>query len=508
VRATIDTPTGYTITDNSTRNAMDLTPLPNVGSNRSFSVVENSALELGPAGLLDGAADGDTVTPDPDVPIVDSGLIESPHHGQVTAINTSDGSFAYQPTAGYVGRDWFTYRLLDGSKPSDYATIFINMLPLNVSLAVGGLQPGDPAAVIPTVTSPLYSAPIVALNLNGVNGLPQGSTVTLSMNSDVVPDLTVSTLPPGTAGNVQIIGHDAGTNTYTWTVGTNSPPPYVWAAGLTGTDYDQVLFHLTVQVAPTITGTPTVPVPAASQPVVAAQPASVAGNGFLVAFDGTTDTAAKNTVIRQFYNAYDPGTTSLLNKDYEPGVGNADDNPNAFVRYWNVAFGDGAARAYEWSALFHVASYFAQHPGEPLDVIGYSRGAFEATLLLKDLSTNSARFKEVVKTMYRNKKGLAFPTTARFVGLVAPVSGALGDTFIEKWPTSVPGGVRGMYEGLAGKVFATENPILKQVAITKPDSPPPDEKTYSLDGHTTIQFDPQVLAKMEADAKLVGVKFK
>ncbi|MDB5329179.1 MAG: hypothetical protein JWP03_330 [Phycisphaerales bacterium] len=65
-----------------------------------------------------------------------------------------------------------------------------------------------------------------------------------------------------------------------------------------------------------------------------------------------------------------------------------------------------------------------------------------------------------------------------------------------------------MYDELAGKVFATENPILKQDAVKKPDAPPSDEKTYPLDGHTTIRFDPQVLTDMEADAKLIGVKFK
>jgi VCBS repeat-containing protein len=486
-------------------------PLPIAGSNQHLSVAQNGTLQVGAPGLLDRALDEDTASPDPDSLSVDTNLIEPPQHGTLSALNATDGSYTYQPSPGFAGRDYFTYRILDGSKSGGYATTFINVVPLAVSISINGLQPGDPGAVIPAPDPTASTPPYATLSLSTPGFLPDGSTVTLSVNSDVGQDLNVYSGPPGSSGNTALIGKDAGTNSVTWTFGNGSNPPLstVYATGLVGTNYDQVTFTLSVAVAPEHYDNPAAPATqATNQPIVATQPATVPGNGFLIAFDGTTDTAAKNTVIKQFYDAYDPGTTTLLNKDYEPGVGNADDNPNALVRYWNVAFGDGAARAYEWSALFHVASYFAQHPGEPLDVIGYSRGAFEATLLLKDLSTNSARFKEVVKTMYPNKKGLAFPTTARFVGLVAPVSGALGDSFIEKWPTSVPGGVKGMYEGLAGKVFATENPILKQIPVTKPDGPPPDEKTYPLDGHTTIQFDPQVLPDMETDAKLVGVKFK
>ncbi|MDB5290621.1 MAG: hypothetical protein JWL69_1862 [Phycisphaerales bacterium] len=470
-------------------------------------------MEYGPPapGLLFGAADNDTVTPDPDVPAVDPGLIESPQHGQVT-INTADGSFDYQPAAGFVGRDWFTYRLLDGSKPSDYATIFIDVLPLNISLSVGDLAPGDPAALIPTFTNGLPTGPYVQLHLNDVNGLPQGSTVTLSMNSDVVPDLNVSSLQPGAAGNVQFIGHDAGANTYTWTVGVNSPPPYVWAVGLTGTDYDQVLFHLTVLVAPTITGTPTVAAAATSQPMVAAQNATVLGKGgYLVALDGTADAEPDNTNIYQFYKLHYAGT----NAQYNRGPGNSVDHPNVASRDFLIAFGDAEAVAIERGALAKLNNFY-QDPaqaGVVLDTIGYSRGAFEAVALVNDMLrkgipvqstkyTTRGMFGVPIATGY--KAYVATPKV-RFVGLISPVMGPARVPFL--WDFSVPSGTHWMYQGL-DKDLAGLNPILPQFPIGRPAGTAGHDIVYKKLGHQEVGHDPGVLKDMLADAKNAGVPVK
>ncbi|MDB5357129.1 MAG: repeat-containing protein, partial [Phycisphaerales bacterium] len=527
---------GYTITDNSTRNAMDSVPLPIAGgANQSWSTVENSALEYGPPGLLFGAADNDTVTPDPDVPVIDSGLIESPQHGQVS-ISTSDGSFYYQPNAGFVGRDWFTYRLLDGSKPSDYATIFIDVLPLNISLSVGDLQPGDPAAKIPTLTDGLPTGPFVQLHLNNVNSLPQGSTVTLSMNSDVVPDLNVSSLQPGSDGNVQFIGHDAGTNTHTWTVGVNSPPTYVWASGLTGTDYDQVLFHLTAQVAPTITGSPTVAAPPASQPIVAAQNATVLGKGgYLAAFDGTWDYPEQDkdapkdkdgnpigfirggpwngsTVIYEFakYHYASP------NVDYHRGVGNALDH-KVVGHLFLGAFGAAEANAFVNAAYDSLATFYTDpnNRGIPVDIIGYSRGAYEAAWLahriqedgIPDLNTKKTvlvwvtaehgQRKQVPKVTYQ----YVHPQI-RWVGLVSPVN-QMGP--LTNWPSTLPPGVVNCFEALDND---PNNIIYLQIPITCATGTNLDQPAPYPEGHPQIGIDPKVLNDMISDAKKAGVPVK
>jgi hypothetical protein len=81
--------------------------------------------------------------------------------------------------------------------------------------------------------------------------LPVGSTVTLSVNPDVLQNLDVYDNVPGQSGSNIIIGKNADASSYTWTVGDpNTPPPLaVYAVGLSGTDYDQAVFTLSVALA-------------------------------------------------------------------------------------------------------------------------------------------------------------------------------------------------------------------------------------------------------------------
>jgi hypothetical protein len=114
--------------------------------NRFFSVEQNGSLQVyASAGLLTAATDTDPTTPpDPDTLSVGT-LIESPKHGSVS-INNADGSFTYTPDSGFVGPDYFTWQVDDGSKQGDYATAFIDVQPVTagVALTVGGYTSPPP----------------------------------------------------------------------------------------------------------------------------------------------------------------------------------------------------------------------------------------------------------------------------------------------------------------------------------------------------------------------------
>ncbi|MFO0869322.1 MAG: Ig-like domain-containing protein [Pirellulales bacterium] len=94
-----------------------------VAQNDSYTSYQDSQLIIAAAnGVLanDTDANGDGLT---------AALVQSPSHGTLTL--NADGSFNYQPAAGYVGADSFTYQVSDDTLTSNTATVNLTLLPLN-----------------------------------------------------------------------------------------------------------------------------------------------------------------------------------------------------------------------------------------------------------------------------------------------------------------------------------------------------------------------------------------
>ncbi|MEV7413839.1 FG-GAP-like repeat-containing protein [Streptomyces sp. NPDC089919] len=62
---------------------------------------------------------------DPDANALTASLVTAPTHGTLTF--NADGSFSYQPTAGYVGSDGFTYKATDGTDETNTATVTLTV---------------------------------------------------------------------------------------------------------------------------------------------------------------------------------------------------------------------------------------------------------------------------------------------------------------------------------------------------------------------------------------------
>ncbi|HEX4793829.1 MAG TPA: Ig-like domain-containing protein [Humisphaera sp.] len=163
-----------------------------------------------------------------------------------------DGTFLYSPPAGFVGTDWFTYKLEDDHhNASQFATVFITMRPFNDALSVDDLKPGDPDAVIPNNNAladqdgvtPKYST----IHLHIPADTPRGSQVTFSINSDVLASVRYYQGIPKSKGSVVVVGEGAGAS-HTWTVGDEKDPPpsQLYAVGLKGTEFGQIMSTLSV----------------------------------------------------------------------------------------------------------------------------------------------------------------------------------------------------------------------------------------------------------------------
>ena len=95
-----------------------LTNTAPVANDDSYDVNQDTLLSIIAPGVLadDTDADGDTLTAVLDFDVA---------HGSLTL--NSDGSFSYQPTAGYSGPDSFTYTANDGTADSNTATVTITV---------------------------------------------------------------------------------------------------------------------------------------------------------------------------------------------------------------------------------------------------------------------------------------------------------------------------------------------------------------------------------------------
>ncbi len=99
--------------------------------NDQFTTPADTPLTIAAAGVLanDSDAQGDAMT---------ALLFSGPQHGTVSL--ASDGSFAYTPSAGYVGIDSFIYRVFDGQKYSALAAVTVRVTARPVALHAGALE--------------------------------------------------------------------------------------------------------------------------------------------------------------------------------------------------------------------------------------------------------------------------------------------------------------------------------------------------------------------------------
>jgi VCBS repeat-containing protein len=118
----------YTISDGrggtATANvSIDVTPVndPPVANSDTYTTTQGSSLVINSPGILqnDVDVDGDPLTPI---------LITDVSHGTLTL--SPDGSFTYDPVAGFYGIDQFTYLVSDGFGNSNSVTVSINVTPI------------------------------------------------------------------------------------------------------------------------------------------------------------------------------------------------------------------------------------------------------------------------------------------------------------------------------------------------------------------------------------------
>jgi hypothetical protein len=336
-----------------------------------------------------------------------------------------------------------------------------------------------------------------------------GSTITVSISDDVMQDIDVYDGLPGQSGSEVVMGKDAGTDTFTWTVTGTPSDPTLYAVGLAGTDYDQAVFTASINMAPTIEGSPPDNSPDASPPATqpttqpVTTPSTVAGkSGHLEALDGTQDDTKANSIIYQFAETHYQDL-----KSYHKGSGNATDHPNLAVRAILIAYGDLEALKFEQEALDDVFTFYTRNPQNqdiPLDIIGYSRGAMEAVKLVNDLHTfGIPDISKPLPPVNGKKEYQSFKPLVRFVGLVSPVMGL--PEIQGAWPDSLPKGVQYFFEALDKD---PNNPILLQ----HPIAIDPSTKTWPTfspgDGHIKIGHDPIVLNKLIAAAEAAGAPVK
>jgi hypothetical protein len=430
----------------------------------------------------------------------------APQHGTLVSFDAATGAYVYQPAAGFTGTDSMTYSVVQGGISGGYSTVFFVVEGASLTLPIGSYAPGDPAAQIPSSQfpsdaqdDPQYAQVIAYDPLATV-----GSTITVSISDDVMQDLDVYDGLPGQSGSEVVMGKDAGTDTFTWTVTGTPSDPTLYAVGLAGTDYDQAVFTASINMAPTIEGlapdnSPDATTQPANQPLTATQPTTVPGKqGRLEALDGTQDLARDDTNVFLLSSRHYQGSV-----DYVRGVGNRKDHMHLLGRMFLLDLGDAEALKLEREAMDNVQTFYNQdvtHQDIPLDVIGYSRGAMEAVKLVNDLSSIGVpNIFKPKQTINGKAQFTPFYPAVRFVGLISPVMGP--NEVAGVWPRSLPAGVGYLYEALDNFPL---DPFLPQHTITKAaKTSGPAPQTFQL-GHIDIGHDPGVLATLIAEARAAG----
>jgi hypothetical protein len=128
----------------------------------SYSATTNTILTLAPPGLLanDTTGSGTNLT---------AVLVSAPVNGRLNL--SSDGSFSYTPTNGFVGTDSFTYQANDGVANSSTATVTLRVLPVGTLFADDFVRLTDPGPLLPWIAQ--------AGNWTVTGGLMRGGTNTL-----------------------------------------------------------------------------------------------------------------------------------------------------------------------------------------------------------------------------------------------------------------------------------------------------------------------------------------
>jgi hypothetical protein len=225
--------------------------------------------------------------------------------------------------------------------------------------------------------------------------------------------------------------------------------------------------------------------------VITWQPCYVACAGYLVAFDGTMSDQnigrTGNTDIYRFFTSY-PGSA----KTYEKGV--------ALLAI--TAANNAASRvqdAYQALVAFYTDTTLGamRRKNVPIDIVGLSRGAFEASALINMLATSGipgpggASFK-----VGKDNATAGTDITLRFVGLVSPVIQMIGGT----WPDTLPDCVQNTVEAFDANPDST---IFPQHEIV------PAGGHYLGEGfdvlHQDIAWDPNVDNFLFGNARNDGV---
>lgn len=235
------------------------------------------------------------------------------------------------------------------------------------------------------------------------------------------------------------------------------------------------------------------------------------------AFDGTWDLPGNGSDIYVFYNTH----YNSPNRKYHQGVGAQDKQyadltgdalDKAHFKYEHVKkgiFGNDEANSLADTGLQEVQEFYKdpQNRGVPLDLIGYSRGAFEAVKLANLLANGVPDPSS--KTTDKNSKQVTYTRywhpPMRYVGLVSPVAQMLPNPNPNDWPSSLPSGWAYMYQALDNK---PNDLIYTQTTITRAagTAGAPDEQTQ--DDHHKIGLDAQVLDHMIAAANTAHVPTK
>jgi hypothetical protein len=172
-----------------------------VATDDAFTVAEDTTLTVPAPGVLANDTDvvGNPLT---------ATLVNGVNHGTLTL--HANGSFAYTPSAGFSGRDSFTYRASDGMALStNVATVTITVRPF-------ACQPPTITAVTP------QSGPIgTEVTITGTN-LDCGTTRSLAFNG--VPAI-ITFLSPTAIKTFIPLGGEDGLFTFTTEGGTVTAPP-------------------------------------------------------------------------------------------------------------------------------------------------------------------------------------------------------------------------------------------------------------------------------------------
>jgi hypothetical protein len=243
-----------------------------VAANDSYTVDEDDELDVNPAGGVganDTDADGDNLNFE---------VVDDVSDGELD-FNDNNGSFEYEPDAGFNGTDTFTYRADDGSALSNLATVTItvtatNDLPAFTSTPTTSVNEGVAYTYTATATDPdgdplTYAAPTrpawLTFNagtrtLSGTPAQAQVGThnVTLSVN-----DGTATVVQSFTITVIAVNEPPVFTSTAPTTV--NEDSPYTYTATATDADGDTLTFTAPTRPAwltfdagtRTLSGTPT-----------------------------------------------------------------------------------------------------------------------------------------------------------------------------------------------------------------------------------------------------------